>query len=198
MDWLENFRRSFLDWDSMAEVLPSMIAVGLKNTLILAAASTVLGVVIGMILAVMGISRISLATATCANIHRHFPRAAGDRDHPNDRARIRPYWPRTVRPVAVSTWYHRAEPDRRRIHRRNLPRRHPKRRARPDGGLPGPQHELRAGHATDRHSAGRATRIAGAGQPVHRQRQGFQPCLLPRTAGVGARDSSGSDRTRPW
>ncbi|UIY27139.1 amino acid ABC transporter permease (plasmid) [Rhizobium leguminosarum] len=57
MNWLENLRRSFLDWDAMAEVLPSMISVGLKNTLILAAASTVLGVVIGMTLAVMGISQ---------------------------------------------------------------------------------------------------------------------------------------------
>ncbi|MBN9047794.1 MAG: amino acid ABC transporter permease/ATP-binding protein [Rhizobiales bacterium] len=57
MDWLENLRRSFLDWHSMAEILPTMITVGLKNTLILAAASTVLGVVIGMVLAIMGISR---------------------------------------------------------------------------------------------------------------------------------------------
>lgn len=57
MNWLENLRRSFLDWSAMAEVLPTMITVGLKNTLILAAASTVLGVVIGMILAIMGISR---------------------------------------------------------------------------------------------------------------------------------------------
>ena len=44
MNWLENLRRSFLDWNAMAEVLPTMITVGLKNTLILAAASTVLGV----------------------------------------------------------------------------------------------------------------------------------------------------------
>ncbi|MGK9234178.1 amino acid ABC transporter permease/ATP-binding protein [Inquilinus limosus] len=57
MDWIENLRRSFLDWDAMGEVLPTMIAVGLKNTLILAFASTVLGVVIGMALAIMGISR---------------------------------------------------------------------------------------------------------------------------------------------
>ncbi len=56
MNWLENLRRSFLDWESMAEVLPNMIAVGLKNTLILAVASTVLGTAIGMVLAVMGIS----------------------------------------------------------------------------------------------------------------------------------------------
>ncbi|APO77849.1 amino acid ABC transporter ATP-binding protein (plasmid) [Rhizobium etli 8C-3] len=57
MNWLENLRRSFLDWNAMAEVLPTMITVGLKNTLILAAASTVLGVIIGMVLAIMGISR---------------------------------------------------------------------------------------------------------------------------------------------
>jgi polar amino acid transport system permease protein len=57
MDWMENLRRSFLDWEAMAAVLPTMITVGLKNTLILAAASTVLGVIIGMILAVMGISQ---------------------------------------------------------------------------------------------------------------------------------------------
>ncbi|MCV3738939.1 hypothetical protein OCK02_22435 [Rhizobium sp. TRM96647] len=57
MNWLENLRRSFLDWNAMAEVLPTMITVGLKNTLILAAALTVLGVVIGMVLAIMGISR---------------------------------------------------------------------------------------------------------------------------------------------
>src|SRR3982751_2040558 len=57
MDWLENLRRSFLDWQAMGDVLPSMITVGLKNTLILAAASTVLGTILGMILAVMGISQ---------------------------------------------------------------------------------------------------------------------------------------------
>ncbi|RAZ73257.1 amino acid ABC transporter permease/ATP-binding protein [Mesorhizobium atlanticum] len=57
MNWLENLQRSFFDWDAMASVLPSLLMVGLKNTLILAAASTVLGIVIGMILAVMGISR---------------------------------------------------------------------------------------------------------------------------------------------
>jgi polar amino acid transport system permease protein len=57
MDWMENLRRSFLDWDAMAAVLPTMITVGLINTLILAAASTVLGIIIGMVLAVMGISQ---------------------------------------------------------------------------------------------------------------------------------------------
>ncbi|WP_318012851.1 MULTISPECIES: amino acid ABC transporter permease/ATP-binding protein [unclassified Mesorhizobium] len=57
MNWLENLRRSFLDWQAMADVLPSMITIGLKNTLILAAASTVLGIAMGMVLAIMGISQ---------------------------------------------------------------------------------------------------------------------------------------------
>ncbi len=76
MDWLENLRRSFLDWDAMAEVLPSMIAVGLKNTLILAAASTVLGVIIGMVLAVMGISQsrwLRLPARIYTDIFRGLP-----------------------------------------------------------------------------------------------------------------------------
>ncbi|CDX24772.1 Glutamine transport ATP-binding protein GlnQ [Mesorhizobium sp. ORS 3324] len=57
MDWLDNLQRSFFDWEAMASVLPALLAVGLKNTLILAAASTVLGILIGMVLAIMGISR---------------------------------------------------------------------------------------------------------------------------------------------
>jgi His/Glu/Gln/Arg/opine family amino acid ABC transporter permease subunit len=55
--WLENLQRTFFDWDAMAEILPIMIATGLKNTLILAFASTVLGILLGIALAVMGISR---------------------------------------------------------------------------------------------------------------------------------------------
>ena len=57
MGWFEIISRSFFDWQAMADVLPNMVLVGLKNTLILAIASTILGIVIGMILAVMGISR---------------------------------------------------------------------------------------------------------------------------------------------
>ncbi|NTB97232.1 hypothetical protein G6M84_12020 [Agrobacterium tumefaciens] len=52
MNWLENLRRSFLDWNAMAEVLPTMITVGLKNTLILAA-------------------------DTRPSLYRYFPRPAG-------------------------------------------------------------------------------------------------------------------------
>ena len=48
---------TFLDWPSMLSVLPALLTVGLENTLILAASSTLLGVIIGMFLAVMGISK---------------------------------------------------------------------------------------------------------------------------------------------
>ncbi|TIS63103.1 MAG: amino acid ABC transporter permease/ATP-binding protein [Mesorhizobium sp.] len=76
MDWLENLRRSFFDWDAMASVLPALLAVGLKNTLILAAASTVLGILIGMVLAVMGISRsawLRLPARVYTDIFRGLP-----------------------------------------------------------------------------------------------------------------------------
>lgn len=57
MDVLEQLAKTFLDWDAMAEVIPDMLTVGLPNTLILAITSAIFGCVLGMILAVMGISR---------------------------------------------------------------------------------------------------------------------------------------------
>lgn len=56
-DWLDRLATTFLDFGAMKDVLPSMIATGLKNTLILSVAATILGVVVGMILAIMGVSR---------------------------------------------------------------------------------------------------------------------------------------------
>ncbi|MHA7305829.1 amino acid ABC transporter permease [Arthrobacter sp. TMN-49] len=57
MDVLEQLAKTFLDWEAMAEVIPSMLTVGLPNTLILAVSSAFFGCVLGMVLAVMGISR---------------------------------------------------------------------------------------------------------------------------------------------
>lgn len=57
MDVWSTLADTFLDWESMKEVLPEMFKVGLVNTLILAAASVVLGTVLGMVVAVMGLSR---------------------------------------------------------------------------------------------------------------------------------------------
>jgi polar amino acid transport system permease protein len=52
---------TFLDWKAIGEVLPKMFAVGLPNTLVLAVTSGVIGTVLGMVLALMGISRNAAA-----------------------------------------------------------------------------------------------------------------------------------------
>jgi polar amino acid transport system permease protein len=56
MDWLNTIIRTFFDFGAMAEVLPQLLAVGLLNTLIISVAATIMGVVLGMVVAVMGIS----------------------------------------------------------------------------------------------------------------------------------------------
>jgi polar amino acid transport system permease protein len=56
MDWLNTIIRTFFDFGAMAEVLPQLLAVGLLNTLIISIAATVLGTVLGMVVAGMGIS----------------------------------------------------------------------------------------------------------------------------------------------
>lgn len=56
MDWFNTIIRTFFDFGAMAEVLPQLLAVGLLNTLIISIAATVLGTVLGMVVAVMGIS----------------------------------------------------------------------------------------------------------------------------------------------
>ncbi|WP_253772041.1 amino acid ABC transporter permease [Goodfellowiella coeruleoviolacea] len=49
--------RTFFDWDYIRAVLPDLLGTGLWNTLVLALSSAVLGTVLGMGLAVMGLSR---------------------------------------------------------------------------------------------------------------------------------------------
>ncbi|MDQ0820345.1 polar amino acid transport system permease protein [Arthrobacter sp. V4I6] len=56
MDWFDTIIRTFFDFGAMAEVLPQLLAVGLLNTLVISVAATIIGVVLGMIVAVMGIS----------------------------------------------------------------------------------------------------------------------------------------------
>ncbi len=56
MEWLETLKRTFLDFDAMWQVLPQMLGTGLKNTLIISVAATVIGLVLGMVVAIMGIS----------------------------------------------------------------------------------------------------------------------------------------------
>jgi polar amino acid transport system permease protein len=56
MDWLNTIIRTFFDFEAMVEVLPQLLGVGLLNTLIISVAATIIGLVLGMIVAVMGIS----------------------------------------------------------------------------------------------------------------------------------------------
>src|SRR5665213_1300720 len=57
MDVLQQLLKTFFDWQAMGEVIPQMLTVGLPNTLILAVSSGILGCILGLVLAVMGISR---------------------------------------------------------------------------------------------------------------------------------------------
>jgi polar amino acid transport system substrate-binding protein len=54
---LAQLRESFLDWDLYKQAIPAMVTTGLPNTLILTISSSVIGLVVGMALAVAGISR---------------------------------------------------------------------------------------------------------------------------------------------
>ncbi len=56
MEWLDNLIKTFLDFEAMWLVFPQLLGVGLVNTLVISVAATVIGVVLGMIIAIMGIS----------------------------------------------------------------------------------------------------------------------------------------------
>ncbi|GGC87938.1 amino acid ABC transporter permease [Tersicoccus solisilvae] len=57
MDAWSQLIETFFNWQAMAQVIPDLLTVGLPNTLILALTSGVIGSLLGMVLAVMGISR---------------------------------------------------------------------------------------------------------------------------------------------
>ncbi|NUT69967.1 amino acid ABC transporter permease [Pseudarthrobacter sp. C4D7] len=61
MDILKQLADTFFNWQLMGEVIPKMFAVGLPNTIILAVVSGIIGTAIGMLLALMGISRNAAA-----------------------------------------------------------------------------------------------------------------------------------------
>jgi len=58
MDPLTTLSKTFLDFAAMADVFPQLLGVGLVNTLIISLAATIIGLVLGMIVAVMGISPV--------------------------------------------------------------------------------------------------------------------------------------------
>ncbi|MET7750652.1 amino acid ABC transporter permease [Micromonospora sp. NPDC005367] len=79
MDPLRTLWETFFDWDSMREALPEMITVGLPNTLLLAVSAALLGSVLGMLLAVAGISRtrwLRWPARVYTDVFRGLPAAA--------------------------------------------------------------------------------------------------------------------------
>lgn len=56
MEFLDSISKTFLDFDSMLEVLPQLLKTGLVNTLIISICATIIGMIVGMFIAVMGIS----------------------------------------------------------------------------------------------------------------------------------------------
>ena len=54
---LSQLKDSFLDWDLYKQAIPDLLKTGLPNTLILTVSASVIGLVLGMALAVAGISR---------------------------------------------------------------------------------------------------------------------------------------------
>jgi len=53
---MDDFVNTFLDWDYISQVLPDLLKTGLLNTLILSVSSALIGTVLGLVLAVMGLS----------------------------------------------------------------------------------------------------------------------------------------------
>jgi polar amino acid transport system permease protein len=53
---VNDFVTTFLNWDYITQVLPDLLKTGLLNTLVLSVTSALIGTVLGMVLAVMGLS----------------------------------------------------------------------------------------------------------------------------------------------
>ena len=57
MDRLDNNIKTFFDFDAMWQVFPQLLGTGLVNTLVISVWATVIGIVLGMVVAIMGISK---------------------------------------------------------------------------------------------------------------------------------------------
>src|SRR4051812_230833 len=56
MDWLDNIVKTFFDFDAMWQVFPQLLGIGLVNTLVISLCATIIGIVLGMVVAIMAIS----------------------------------------------------------------------------------------------------------------------------------------------
>ncbi|MCO5996825.1 amino acid ABC transporter permease [Actinoallomurus rhizosphaericola] len=75
---MNDLLRNFFDWQLIRQVLPDLLTYGLRNTLVLAIASSLLGSVIGMVLAIMGLSQrwwLRLPARIYTDLFRGLPAA---------------------------------------------------------------------------------------------------------------------------
>ncbi|CAN7788607.1 amino acid ABC transporter permease [Caballeronia sp. LjRoot34] len=75
MDALLN---NFLDWSLLIETFPALLKTGLLNTLVLSMVSTVLGIIVGMVLALFAVSRkrwLTIPALLYVDIFRGLPAA---------------------------------------------------------------------------------------------------------------------------
>ena len=79
MDLLDQLADTFFNWEEMAKVIPALLMVGLPNTLILAVASGIFGSLLGLALAMMGISRNAGARWVARRSRRPTARAVSTR-----------------------------------------------------------------------------------------------------------------------
>ncbi|MFD0569557.1 hypothetical protein ACFQ0T_10185 [Kitasatospora gansuensis] len=56
MDQWGTLAETFFNWESMRAAIPDLLTTGVPNTLILAVTSAIIGTVVGLLLAVAGIS----------------------------------------------------------------------------------------------------------------------------------------------
>lgn len=75
---MNDLLHNFFDWQLIGQVLPDLLTYGLRNTLVLAVTSALLGSVIGMVLAIMGLSRhrwLRMPARVYTDVFRGLPAA---------------------------------------------------------------------------------------------------------------------------
>lgn len=73
---LTQLRESFLDWDLYKQAIPDLLRTGLPNTLILTISASIIGLALGLVLAVAGISRsawLRLPARVYTDVFRGLP-----------------------------------------------------------------------------------------------------------------------------
>ncbi len=176
---LTQLRDSFFDWDLYKQAIPAMVTTGLPNTLFLTVSSGLIGLAHRHRTGGCRYLAGPLAALAGADLHRHLPRAARGGDHPADRARDRPAGGRTDQQQPLPAGHRSAGADRGRLCRRDLPLRHPERRAGAARRGPRVGAQLPRLDAADRDSAGHSPGAPRAGQPGHRAAEGFGAGVLP-------------------